>query len=107
MQPESIQCKLDSGCNPGRRNDVKGGKNYLLFIVVVMKAKKGFTLMELMIVMVILGILFVMLINTYNRISTMVFRVQQEKEVSQEVLQISQIFQNYSDRNTIDYARYT
>lgn len=57
--------------------------------------------------MVILGILFVMLLNTYNRISTMVFRVQQEKEVSQEVLQVSQLFQNFSDRNTIDYARYT
>jgi len=57
--------------------------------------------------MVILGILFVMLLNTYNRISTMVFRVQQEKEVSQEILQTSQIIQNFSDRNTIDYSKYT
>ncbi len=56
--------------------------------------------------MAILGILFVMLLRTYNRISTMVFRVQQEKEVSQEMLQISQIIQNFSDRNTIDYPKY-
>lgn len=68
--------------------------------------KKWFTLLELLIVMTILGILFVMLLNTYNRISTMVFRVQQEKEVSQEILQISQLFQNFSDRNTIDYTKY-
>lgn len=36
----------------------------------------------------------------------MVFRVQQEKEVTQEILQISQIIQNFSDRNTIDYSKY-
>jgi len=71
-----------------------------------MKGKRWFTLLELLIVMAILGILFVMLLRTYNRISTMVFRVQQEKEVSQEVLQISQLIQNYADRNTIDYAKY-
>lgn len=63
--------------------------------------------MELVIVMAILGILFVMLLKTYNRIWTMVFRVQQEKEVSQEMLQISQIIQNFADRNTIDYPKYS
>jgi hypothetical protein len=56
--------------------------------------------------MAILGILFVLLLRTYNRIATMVFRVQQEKEVAQEILQISQLIQNYSDRNTIDYPKY-
>ena len=71
-----------------------------------MKHKKWFTLLELLIVMAILGILFVMLLRTYNRISTMVFRVQQEKEVSQEILQVSQLIQNFSDRNTIDYSKY-
>ncbi len=71
-----------------------------------MKIKKGFTLLELIIVMVILGILFVLLLRTYNRIATMVFRVQQEKEVTQEILQISQLIQNFSDRNTIDYSKY-
>jgi len=56
--------------------------------------------------MAILGILFVLLLRTYNRIATMVFRVQQEKEVAQEILQISQLVQNYADRNTIDYSKY-
>ena len=56
--------------------------------------------------MVILSVLFVLLLKTYNRISTVVFRVQQEKEVTQEVLQISQIVQNFSERNTIDYYKY-
>lgn len=36
----------------------------------------------------------------------MVFRVQQEKEVSQEIMQISQIVQNFADRNSIDYNTY-
>ena len=36
----------------------------------------------------------------------MVFRVQQEKEVYQELLQISQPVQNFADRNTIDYTKY-
>lgn len=72
-----------------------------------MQKKSGFTLLELVITMAILGVFFVLLLKTYNRISTMVFRVQQEKEVSQEVLQISQIVQNFSDRNEIDYAKYS
>jgi prepilin-type N-terminal cleavage/methylation domain-containing protein len=72
-----------------------------------MKKKGGFTLLELIIVMVILGILFVLLLKTYNWIATMVFRVQQEKEVTQEILQISQLMQNFSDRNTLDYPTYS
>ena len=71
-----------------------------------MKTRKWFTLLELIIVMAILGILFVLLLRTYNRIATMAFRVQQEKEVTQEILQISQLIQNFSDRNTIDYSKY-
>lgn len=72
-----------------------------------MKVKKWFTLLELIIVMSILGILFIMLLKTYNRVWTVVFRVQQEKEVSQEILQISQIIQNFADRNTIDFQKYS
>ncbi len=67
----------------------------------------GFTLVELIVVMVILCVLLVILLKTYSWISTMVFRVQQEKEVSQEILQISQVVQNFSDRNSVDYALYT
>ena len=72
-----------------------------------MKGKRWMTLLELVIVMAILGILFVLLLRTYNRISTMVFRVQQEKEVAQEILQVSQVVQNLADRNSIDYTKYT
>ncbi len=36
----------------------------------------------------------------------MVFRVQQEKEVAQELMQISQILQNFADRDAIDYPKY-
>jgi hypothetical protein len=56
--------------------------------------------------MTILALLFLLLLRTYNSIASLVFRVQQEKEVSQEILQISQIVQNFADRNTIDYAAY-
>jgi prepilin-type N-terminal cleavage/methylation domain-containing protein len=65
------------------------------------------TLLELLIVMAILGILFVLLLRTYNWISTMVFRIQQEKEVAQEIMQISQVVQNFSERNSIDYQKYS
>jgi len=71
-----------------------------------MRRRSWFTLLELIIVMAILGILFVLLLRTYNRIATMAFRVQQEKEVTQEILQISQLIQNFADRNTIDYPTY-
>lgn len=69
--------------------------------------KKWMTLLELLIVMAILGILFVLLLRTYNWISTMVFRIQQEKEVAQEIMQISQVVQNFSERNSIDYQKYS
>ena len=72
----------------------------------IMKSKHWFTLLELLIVMTILALLFLLLLRTYNSIASLVFRVQQEKEVSQEILQISQIVQNFADRNTIDYTAY-
>lgn len=34
------------------------------------------------------------------------FRVQQEKEVAQEIMQLSQIIQNFAERNEIDYQKY-
>jgi hypothetical protein len=37
----------------------------------------------------------------------MVFRIQQEKEVAQEIMQISQVVQNFSERNSIDYQKYS
>ena len=71
-----------------------------------MQQKRGFTLLEILIVITILGVLFFLLLRTYNSITSLVFRVQQEKDVSQQVLYISQVVQNFADRNTIDYDAY-
>ena len=72
-----------------------------------MKKRNAFTLVELLVVMVLIGILSVILLQSYTWISQVAFRVQQTKHVHQEVLHISQILQNFVDRNTIDYAHYT
>jgi type II secretory pathway pseudopilin PulG len=57
--------------------------------------------------MVIIGILSVILLKTYTWISQMTFRVQQTKNVQQEVLRLSQVMQNFADRNTIDFSQYS
>lgn len=56
---------------------------------------------------VIIGILSVVLLRTYTWISQIVFRVQQTKNVHQEVLHISQVMQNFADDNSIDFSQYT
>jgi len=70
------------------------------------KVKKAMTLIETILVVMILGILSTMLVRTYIQMSEISFRVEQEKNVTQEVLVFSQILQNLADRNAIDYARY-
>lgn len=37
----------------------------------------------------------------------MTFRVQQTRNVHQEVLHLSQIIQNFADNNAIDFTQYT
>ncbi len=69
--------------------------------------KRWFTLIELVIVIAIIGILSVILLRTYIRISEMTFRVQQTRNVHQEVLHLSQIIQNFADNNAIDFTQYT
>lgn len=71
-----------------------------------MVRRKWFTLIELVIVIVIIGILSVILLRTYTWISQMTFRVQQTKNVHQEVLHLSQVFQAYADRNSVDFTQY-
>jgi hypothetical protein len=44
--------------------------------------------------------------KTYTFISQIAFRIQQEKNVTQETLFLSQVLQNFSDRNSIDYEKY-
>jgi type II secretory pathway pseudopilin PulG len=64
-------------------------------------------LLELLIVMGIVSILSVLLFRTYNTISEIAFRIQQEKNVMDEVLSFSQMLQNFTDRNTLDYDYYS
>jgi len=70
------------------------------------KNKKWITLLELMIVIGIVWLLSVVLFRTYASISQITFRLQQEKNVMSEVLSVSQILQNISEKSSIDYSRY-
>ena len=72
-----------------------------------MKKSSWFTLVEILIVLVLVGILTTILFKSYTWVSETAFRVQQTKRVHQETLSLSQILQNFVDRNTIDYTKYT
>ena len=67
---------------------------------------KWFTLLEMLIVIVIIGILAVVLMESYITISKVALRVEQEKNLSEESLILTQIFQAISDEATIDYEKY-
>ncbi len=67
---------------------------------------KWFTLVEMLIVMVIVGILAVVLTESYITISKVALRVEQEKNISEESLILTQIFQSIADEATIDYDKY-
>ncbi len=68
--------------------------------------KKGFTLVEILIVVLIFAILSSLLFKTYIAITRVAFRLEQEKNVSDSIVTISRIVQNFADRSTIDYAAY-
>lgn len=68
--------------------------------------KKAFTLIELLIVIVILGILTLVLFSAYNKISEISFRVEQERKVNEELLFLSEVLQNFANRNSIDFEKY-
>ncbi len=67
---------------------------------------KWFTLIEMMIVLVIIGILAVVLTESYLTISRTALRIEQEKNLSEESLVLTQVFQAISDEATIDYEKY-
>lgn len=67
---------------------------------------KWFTLIEMMIVIVIVWILAVVLMESYITISRTALRIEQEKNISEESLILTQVFQAISDEATIDYDRY-
>jgi type II secretory pathway pseudopilin PulG len=60
----------------------------------------------MIIVIVIIGILAVVLTESYITISRVALRVEQEKNISEESLILTQIFQAISDEATIDYEKY-
>jgi type II secretory pathway pseudopilin PulG len=60
----------------------------------------------MLIVMVIVGILAVVLTESYITISKMALKIEQEKNISEESLVLTQIFQSISDEATIDYEKY-
>jgi len=64
------------------------------------------TLIETVIVVVIIGMLSTMLVKTYIQMSQISFRIEQEKNVTQEILLLSEVLQNYADRNSLDYEKY-
>ena len=61
----------------------------------------------MIIVIVIVGILAVVLIESYITISKTALRVEQEKNLSEESLVLTQVFQAISDEATIDYDAYS
>ena len=68
---------------------------------------KWFTLIEMLIVMIIIWILAVVLTESYLTISRVALRVEQQKNLSEESLVLTQIFQAISDEATIDYEAYS
>jgi Tfp pilus assembly protein PilE len=67
---------------------------------------KWFTLIELLITIVIIWLLFVVLFRAYTTISQVTFRVQQEKNIQQEMIRITQTIQNIADTHSIDFNSY-
>lgn len=68
--------------------------------------KKAFTLLELLIVICILSLLVFVLFKAYNTVSEVSFRVEQQRKVNEEVLLLSEIVQNFANRNSIDFEKY-
>lgn len=68
---------------------------------------KWFTLIEMMIVIIIIWILAVVLTESYITISKTALKIEQEKNISEESLILTQIFQAISDEATIDYDMYS
>ncbi len=64
---------------------------------------KWFTLLEMLIVMIIIWILAVVLTESYISISKVALRIEQQKNISEESLILTQIFQSIADETTIDY----
>lgn len=67
---------------------------------------KAFTLIETMIVLVIIGVLATVLIQSYMTISKVAFTVEQEKNLTEESLLLTQMINSIAENATIDYDKY-
>ena len=67
---------------------------------------KWFTILEMLIVLIIVWILAIVLTESYITISKTALRIEQEKNLSEESLILTQVFQAISDEATIDYSKY-
>lgn len=68
--------------------------------------KKWFTLIEVLIVTVILGILIAIILQSYVTMSRIAFGIQQQKAITEQLVYISQVLQNFADTTNIDYDAY-
>jgi len=71
-----------------------------------MNIKRAFTLLEILMVVLIVWILVWVLFKVYITMSQISFRVEQQKIVNQELLFVSEVVQNFANRNNIDYDKY-
>jgi prepilin-type N-terminal cleavage/methylation domain-containing protein len=71
-----------------------------------MNNRKAFTLIEILMVMLIVWLLAWVLFKTYITISQISFRVEQQKIINQELLFVSEMMQNFANRNKINYDQY-
>ncbi|MBS8122494.1 type II secretion system protein [Candidatus Vampirococcus lugosii] len=68
---------------------------------------KGFTLIEIMISVVILGLLIVIIFSVYNTVAELSIRIENEKNLSNELLFVSQNIQGFADSLSLDFSKYS
>ncbi len=73
----------------------------------VIQQKGAFTLIEILISTVILGILFSIIFSTYTQVSNLLLKIENERNLSNEILFLSQNVQNLADSHSIDFSKYS
>lgn len=69
----------------------------------MLNIKKWFTLVEILISTVIIWILFWVIFSSYTQISNLALKIENERNLSNEILFLTQNIQNLADTYTIDY----
>ena len=69
--------------------------------------KKWFTLIELIISITIIWALVVLMFKTYSHITNISIKIENEKNVNNELLYLSQTLQNLSDKYDINLNKYS